>query len=121
MPSSFASARDGRPGRRTLTGSQCRLTSSVPFFRIGYDADTTAIGIYVDGVEIAHYAGTSPDDALDWQALSFSFVGTGGPQILRIVTEATRRDANGRGAMLDKTRVRVHINDGQNPGQSAYK
>jgi VCBS repeat-containing protein len=69
--------------------------------RIGYSADYTAIGIYVDGVEIARYAGTSPADALDWKALSFSFVGTGGKQTIRIVSEATRRDPDGRGAMLD--------------------
>ncbi|MFK2904913.1 tandem-95 repeat protein [Dyella ginsengisoli] len=69
--------------------------------RIGYSTDYTAIGIYVDGVLLAHYASTSPDNALNWQNLHYSFVGTGGKQTIRIVTEATKRDANGRGAMID--------------------
>jgi VCBS repeat-containing protein len=69
--------------------------------RPGYNADYTAIGIYVDGVLLASYANTSPADALNWQALQYSFTGTGGAQSIRIVTLATQRDANGRGAMID--------------------
>jgi hypothetical protein len=45
--------------------------------RLGYDIDFTGIGIYVDGIQIATHAGTSPNTALNWEALDFSFVGTG--------------------------------------------
>ena len=68
---------------------------------LGYGADFTAIGIYVDGVKIATHAGTSSNTALNWQKLNFSFIGTGAAQNIRIVTEATSSQSNGRGAMLD--------------------
>jgi VCBS repeat-containing protein len=69
--------------------------------RVGYSTDFTRIGIYVDGVKIASYANTSPTSGLNWQALQFSFIGKGGTQSIRIVSEATRQDPNGRGAMID--------------------
>jgi VCBS repeat-containing protein len=69
--------------------------------RIGYSAEYTRIGLYVDGRKIGGYADTSPATALDWKAIQFQFTGTGGKQIIKIVTEATRVGANGRGAMLD--------------------
>ncbi|OGS96465.1 MAG: hypothetical protein A3H31_08415 [Gallionellales bacterium RIFCSPLOWO2_02_FULL_57_47] len=69
--------------------------------RLGYGIDFTGIGIYVDGVRIATHAGTSPNTALNWEALNFSFTGTGTAQTIRIVTEATSSQSNGRGAMID--------------------
>ena len=69
--------------------------------RLGYSTDYTRIGIYVDDVLIGNYAGTSPNDALNWESLSFSFVGTGGEQLIRIVTEPLAIEKNGRGAMID--------------------
>jgi len=69
--------------------------------RLGYGIDFTNIGIYVDGVRIATHAGTSPNTALNWEALSFSFTGTGAAQTIRIITEATSSQCNGRGAMID--------------------
>ncbi|HLF98037.1 MAG TPA: Ig-like domain-containing protein, partial [Methylococcaceae bacterium] len=69
--------------------------------RIGFSAAYTQIGVYVDGIRIGGYAGTSPETALDWKNLSFHFAGTGKAQTIRLVSEATTFDANGRGAMLD--------------------
>ena len=68
--------------------------------RLGYDADHTRIGIYVDGVRIATHANTSPNTALNWQSLTFSFTGTGAAQTIRIATEGVS-DKNGRGSMID--------------------
>ena len=69
--------------------------------RIGYSAEYTRIGIYVDGQKIGSYADTSPASALAWKALQFQFTGTGGKQTIKIASEATQLDRNGRGAMLD--------------------
>jgi VCBS repeat-containing protein len=68
---------------------------------LGYDADTTRIGIYLDGVKIGSDDSTSPSTALNWQTRSFQFVGKGEAQTLRIVSEAGRRESNGRGMMID--------------------
>jgi Cadherin-like len=57
--------------------------------------------VYVDGVKLATIANTSPNTGLNWQNLSYSFVGTGTSQTIRFMTEATLFDAGGRGAMLD--------------------
>ena len=69
--------------------------------RLGYSSDFTRIGIFVDGVRIASYANTSPNTALDWKNLSFSFTGNGSAQTIRIVSEASATQSNGRGAMID--------------------
>jgi hypothetical protein len=69
--------------------------------RPGFSADYTRIGIYVDGVKLATYANTSPNSSLNWQTLSYTFVGTGGNQVIRFVTEATLFNTAGRGAMID--------------------
>lgn len=68
---------------------------------IGYSTDYTRIGIYVDGQKIGSYADTSPNTALNWKALQLQFIGTGSKQTIRIVSEATCYDRNGRGAMID--------------------
>jgi VCBS repeat-containing protein len=68
---------------------------------LGYSADTTRIGIYLDGVKIGGDESTSPGSTLNWQSRIFQFTGTGGAQTLRIVSEASRREPNGRGMMLD--------------------
>ncbi len=68
--------------------------------RLGYSVNFTKIGVYVDGTKIGEYASTSPNTALNWQALSFSFVGNGAAQTIRIQIESAT-DSNGRGAMID--------------------
>ena len=73
--------------------------------RLGYGSDFTRIGIYVDGVRIASYANTSPNSALDWKNLSFSFTGNGSAQAIRIVSEASTTQSNGYGAMIDNIAV----------------
>ena len=69
--------------------------------RVGYSADYTRIGIYVDGVRIGGDESTSGNSGLNWQNRQFAFTGNGSRQTIRIVSEATRRDANGRGMMID--------------------
>jgi len=69
--------------------------------RLGYSTDFTRIGFYVDGVLAGTYANTSPNTALNWQAVGFEFTGNGTAQTLRIVTEAVAAQSNGRGAMID--------------------
>ena len=59
----------------------------------------------MDGVKIATHAGTSPNTALNWQAVNFSFTGTGGNQTIRILTDGTASQCNGRGAMLDDIKL----------------
>jgi len=68
---------------------------------LGYSADTTRIGIYLDGVKIGSDESTSPATALNWQTRTFQFTGKGGKQTLRIVSEASRHESNGRGMMID--------------------
>ncbi|HLA35430.1 MAG TPA: Ig-like domain-containing protein, partial [Rhodocyclaceae bacterium] len=51
--------------------------------------------------KIGAWNGTSPETALNWQTLQLSFNGAGRTQTLKIVSEATRFDANGRGVMID--------------------
>ncbi|WP_374326246.1 tandem-95 repeat protein [Azonexus sp.] len=75
--------------------------------RLGYSADYTRIGIYVDGVKVGSDQSTSGASALNWQTRSFQFVGKGGAQTIRIVSEATRFDANGRGMMIDDIALSV--------------
>ncbi|MDP3927380.1 MAG: tandem-95 repeat protein, partial [Hydrogenophaga sp.] len=69
--------------------------------RLGFGADYTRIGIYVDGVRIGGDESTSGATSLNWATRSFSFTGNGQQQKIRIATEATRFDANGRGMMID--------------------
>ena len=84
----------------TIAGATYTLSLDVAG-RPGYSADYTKLGILVDGVRIGGDASTSPAAALDWQTRSFQFVGNGGRQVIRIVSEAIRVDKNGRGMMLD--------------------
>ncbi|MCP4768428.1 MAG: tandem-95 repeat protein, partial [Gammaproteobacteria bacterium] len=73
---------------------------------LGYGVEYTRIGFYVDGVQIGTYANTSSANALNWQEVGFSFVGTGANQTIGIVTEATATQSNGRGAMIDNIRLK---------------
>ena len=84
----------------TVAGASYTLTLDAAG-RLGYSADYTRIAIYVDGQKIGGWSGTSGTAALNWQALSFRFTGKGGTQTIRIVTDATRVDADGRGTMID--------------------
>jgi len=88
----------------TLAGATYTLSLDLAG-RLGYGADTTRIGITLDGLRIGGDESTSPPDALDWRTRSFQFTGSGGTQTLRIATEATHRDKNGRGMMLDDIRL----------------
>ncbi|WP_263146283.1 VCBS domain-containing protein, partial [Pseudomonas sp. RIT-PI-AD] len=69
--------------------------------RPGFSTAYTSIAVLVDGKQIASYASTSPNSGLAWQNLHFSFTGTGGNQTIRLVTNATQFNANGRGALID--------------------
>ncbi len=69
--------------------------------RLGFSNDFTLISVYVDGVKLASYSNLSPQDALNWQQAKFSFVGSGGSQQIKIVTEALQYSSSGRGAMVD--------------------
>ena len=69
--------------------------------RPGFNSAYTKIGIYVDGVKIGSDQSTSTWSALNWQTRTFQFVGNGGSQTLRIVSEASAVSANGYGMMID--------------------
>jgi VCBS repeat-containing protein len=69
--------------------------------RLGYSVDFTRIGIYLDGVKIGTYASVSPNTALNWENINFSFTGNGTLQTLRIKADGLRSESNGRGAMID--------------------
>ena len=73
--------------------------------RLGYDVTYTKINVLVNGASIGTYASTSPLTTLDWQNLAFSFQGSGSDTI-RVLTDATTFDANGRGAMIDDINLR---------------
>jgi dTDP-4-dehydrorhamnose 3,5-epimerase-like enzyme len=73
--------------------------------RLGFGQDFTKITVLVDGVKIASYSGTSGQNALNWENLHFSFVGTGGAQTITIITDANQFDTNGRGAMIDDIKL----------------
>ena len=87
-------------GIDTVAGARYRFSLDVAG-RLGFSADYTRFGVYLDGVRIGGDESTSGSQALDWQTRSFEFTGAGGVQTLRIVSEATAVDANGRGVMLD--------------------
>src|SRR5438128_3341122 len=84
----------------TRAGASYRLSLDYAG-RLGYSADFTQISLYVDGVRAGSYANTSPNTALNWQAVSFGFTGNGALQTLKLVTEAIAGQSNGRGAMVD--------------------
>jgi VCBS repeat-containing protein len=84
----------------TIAGASYSLSLDLAG-HLGYSADTTRISIYLDGVKIGSDASTSPSAKLNWQSREFQFTGKGGAQTLRIVSEADRRESNGRGMMID--------------------
>jgi len=84
----------------TLAGATYTLSLDVAG-RLGYGADYTRIGIYVDGVRMGGDESTSGAQALNWQQRTFSFTGNGKVQTIRIISEATKFDRGGRGMMLD--------------------
>ncbi|MFZ6751674.1 beta strand repeat-containing protein, partial [Undibacterium sp. Ren11W] len=69
--------------------------------RLGYGTDFTRISVLVDGAKIASYSGTSSANALNWENLHFSFVGTGVAQKIQIITDPLQFNTNGRGGMID--------------------
>jgi hypothetical protein len=86
--------------------------------RLGLGANTTRIAVYVDNVRIASFDNTSGNSALDWQHASASFIGNGGKQVIRIVTDASDRDMGGRGMMVDNIALdeTVQLNHGRQGG-----
>ena len=84
----------------TIAGAQYTLSFDYAG-RPGFTTDYTKIGVYIDGVKLGTAANTSPSNSLNWQTLTYTFVGTGSPQTVRFVSEATLFNAGGRGAMLD--------------------
>lgn len=85
---------------RTVAGATYTLSMDLAG-HLGYSAAYTRIGIYVNGVQVGMADNTSPVTALAWVTKSFTFIGTGGEQTIRIVAEPTRRESNGRGMMID--------------------
>jgi hypothetical protein len=69
--------------------------------RPGFAANFTRIGVYVDGTKLATIANTSPSNSLSWQTMTYNFIGTGGSQTVKLISEATQFNAGGRGAMVD--------------------
>ena len=73
--------------------------------RSTYGVDTTRIHVEVDGVRIGTFADVSSNSSLTWQTLQFSFVGTGGNQSVRIITDqitnTSGRFTGGRGTFID--------------------
>ena len=68
---------------------------------LGLAAANTRIGVYVDGVQIGSYAGTSSNSALNWEALSFSFTGNGQVRTLRIQLEGGTDTSTAKGVMIE--------------------
>ena len=87
-------------GIQTIAGASYTFSLDLAG-HLGYGADTNRIGIYIDGVKIGSDDSASPSTALNWQTRTFQFIGTGGVQTIRIVSEATQRESNGRGMMID--------------------
>ena len=83
--------------------------------RLGYGSAYTRIGVYVDGVKLGTVDNISSATSLAWQTLSYSFIGTGGNQTIRIVGESTAQDAGGRGMMIDDIALMEtqHLNEGR--------
>jgi hypothetical protein len=76
---------------------------------LGFAVANTAIGVYVDGVKVGSYAGTSPASALNWETLSFTFGGNGQTRRIAIILEGGTAIAGGgvpqRSASIDD----IHI------------
>ena len=85
---------------QTVAGASYTLSMDLAG-RMGFGADFTRIGIYVDGVRIGGDQSTSGATALNWVTRSFSFTGNGQAQTIRIVSEATQFHEAGRGMMID--------------------
>jgi hypothetical protein len=84
----------------TIAGAQYSLSMQYAA-EMGFSSAYGVIAVYVDGVLIEAWGGTSPSSGLNWQTASFDFIGSGGSQTIRIVTQPTAYAADGRGAMLD--------------------
>jgi hypothetical protein len=87
--------------------------------RLGFDHNSTRIAVYVDNVRVASFDNTSGSSALDWQHAVANFVGNGGQQVIRIVTDASDREMSGRGMMLDNVALNetVQLNRGLQGGR----
>lgn len=72
---------------------------------LGLAAANTRVGVYVDGIQIGSYAGTSGANTLNWENLSFAFKGNGGTRSLRIQLEGGADTSTAKGAMIDALKV----------------
>jgi len=72
---------------------------------LGLTAANTRVGVYVDGVQVGSYAGTSGNDALNWQALSFTFKGNGKLRSLRVQLEGGTDTSTLKSAMIDDMKL----------------
>lgn len=68
---------------------------------MGFSADYTRFGVYVDGVRVGGDESTSGAYSLNWATRSFEFTGNGQMQTIRIVSEASQFNVSGRGMMID--------------------
>ena len=68
--------------------------------RFGFGTDFTRIKVTVDGTAV-NFASQSSQTVLNWQTLSFSFLGDGTNKDIRIETSPIQVFNAGRGAMID--------------------
>jgi hypothetical protein len=87
----------------TIDGAQYTLNLDYAA-ALGLTTANTKIGVYLDGQLIGSYANTSAN-SLNWQALSFSFMGNGQPRTLRVQLEGGTDTSTARGAMIDALKV----------------
>ncbi|MDK2126900.1 hypothetical protein [Parachitinimonas caeni] len=104
----------------TIAGADYRLSFDLAG-RLGYSGAYTRIGVYVDGQRLSTLEPGSSATALSWQSIRIGFTGKGGPQTLRIVTEARQRDSGGRGSMLDDLALTETVTLNQGKAGSAIR
>jgi hypothetical protein len=71
----------------------------------GLAAANTRVGVYLDGVQIGSYASAGGANALNWEALNFSFKGNGNARSSRIQLEGASDTNAAKGAMIDALQV----------------
>ena len=71
----------------------------------GYAAGEVALDVYLDGVLLDTVDHTSDPEGLTWHGNYFEFVGTGGAQVLRLVSRSSSFTAEGRGVFVDNIKL----------------
>jgi hypothetical protein len=72
---------------------------------MGYAASQGVVALYVDGVQAGTASGTSAQAGLTWRNKQLSFVATGGPQVIKLVSQASSYTADGRGVFIDNLQL----------------